>query len=551
MSRKYTREEIIDKAREVWGDKYEYGEYLGYNTKMKIVCPIHGEFEQTPHDHIEGHGCQKCFNDRRGKNRQMNTEQFIEKAKAKYGDSYDYSMVNYVDSKTKVKIKCNTCGHVFEQRPAKHLNANGCPKCAKSNRSSSQSKGLENFIAEAKRVGWNYCYDKFVYVNNKTPGIIICPKHGPFKKTPSAHIRQMQGCPLCKKEEAYPNAMTTEEFIEKAKAVYGDLYDYSKVRYVNYRTKVTVTCKKHGDFNVTPCNHIQNLSGCPKCANLVSKWENDVYGYITSLGVDAEQSNRKILNGKEIDIYIPEMKIGVECDGLIWHNEKTCDNNYHINKTNKAKNKGVRLIHIFEDEWKYKKDVVKSMLSAIFGKTQTTIYARNCEIKIVGAHEKRIFIDTNHIQGDTKSKVNIGLYHNGELVSVMTFGTPRVNLKGDKSEGYWELVRFCNKIGARVVGGASKLLSYFKKNYNYKRIVSYCDKRWFDGKLYEKLGFTHDHDSKPNYFYVINDRRKNRFQFRKDALVKEGYDPAKTEHQIMLDRGIYRIYDCGTKVYYL
>jgi hypothetical protein len=118
---------------------------------------------------------------------------------------------------------------------------------------------------------------------------------------------------------------------------------------------------------------------------------------------------------------------------------------------------------------------------------------------------------------------------------------------GKDKDGYWELVRFCNKINTSVVGGASKLFKHFIKNYDPINIVSYSDKRWSTGGLYDKLGFIHDHDSKPNYYYVINNERKNRFGFRKDKLIKEGFDKNKSEHEIMLERKIYRIYDCGCR----
>lgn len=547
---KYTTDDIIKMARKVHGDKYEYGEYLGYNTKMRIVCPIHGEFFQTPHSHLHGHGCRKCFDERNSKNRQMDTNSFVKKAKEKYGDLYDYSMVEYVDSKTKIKIKCNKCGCVFEQRPAKHLNTNGCPECAKFNSSLRQRSNIVDFVEKARKIhGDKYDYSKFVYVNNKTNGIVICPEHGEFNINPNAHLAG-NGCKVCGQERVKSKLKKSlEDFISDARAVFGDRYDYNHVVYVNHHTPVTVTCMKHGDFEVTPCNHLSNSSGCPKCGNIVSKWEKEIRTFIEDIGVNVIPSERKILNKKEIDIYAPDFRIGIECDGLLWHNEINKDKNFHFNKTKEAEKEGVRLIHIFEDEWKFKRPIVESMLRNIFGKNSRRIYARQCTLKEISPSEKSKFINENHIQGDTKSKVNLGLFLNGELVCVMTFGKPRVNLGHKAKEGQWELVRFCSKLGTSVVGGASKLLSYFKKKYSYDKIVSYCDKRWSIGNMYEKLGFVCDHESRPNYFYVIGLRRENRFKYRKDVLVREGFDKDKSEHEIMLERKIYRIYDCGTKVF--
>lgn len=551
---KLTRDEIVRKSRAVHGDKYEYGEYLGYNTKMKITCPIHGEFEQTPHDHIGGHGCRKCFDERSANERKLTTEKFIEKAKKKYGDTYDYSQVNYIDSKTKVKIKCNKCGLVFEQRPAKHLSTNGCPSCSRKSVADGQRTGLDEFVKRAREIhGDKYDYSQFVYINSGTRGTIICPIHGPFEQAPGNHIgRQEQGCPKCGRERGNKKtSKTREQFISDARKVHGGKYDYSKVVYINKNNKVIVTCPKHGDFLVSPGNHTLRESGCPKCVTHRSGWEKEVSNFVLSLCSDAEHSNREILNGKELDIYVPSKHIAIECDGLRWHNESHRDNDFHIRKTNDAENAGIRLIHIFEDEWIYKEDIVKSILSNILGKTKNSISARECEIRDVSPADKKKFIEENHIQGDAQSSVNIGLYHNNELVSVMTFGKPRLNVRSERVEGNWELIRFCNKLNTRVVGGASKLLKHFQRTHDYNRIVSFCDKRWSDGTLYGRLGFMHDHDSRPNYFYVVNTKRENRFKYRKSELVKQGYPSDKSEHEIMLERKIYRIYDCGTKVYYL
>jgi hypothetical protein len=133
----------------------------------------------------------------------------------------------------------------------------------------------------------------------------------------------------------------------------------------------------------------------------------------------------------------------------------------------------------------------------------------------------------------------------------MTVGHKRKSLGSVSNKDEFELLRFCNKLNINVVGGASKLLKHFIKVVQPKEIISYCDRRWSQGNLYEKLGFSKIHYSKPSYFYVKNDKRYNRFNFRKDILVREGYDVDKTEHEIMKERSIYRIYDCGTILYKL
>jgi hypothetical protein len=255
-------------------------------------------------------------------------------------------------------------------------------------------------------------------------------------------------------------------------------------------------------------------------------------------------------DNKEIDIFIPELNIGIEYDGLKWHSDEYKNNSYHLNKTKECSKLGIRLIHIFEDEWVNKSEIVKSILCNLINKTPNKIYARTCEIREIGTKEKNDFLNKSHIQGTVSTAINIGLYYNNELVSLMCIGKPRVNLgRKTHEEGEYELLRFCNKPYTSVVGAASKLFKYFIKKYNPTLITSYCDYRWSIGNMYETLGFTLSHYSQPNYFYIIGNNRKNRFKYRKSELIKEGFDPEKSEKEIMEEKGIHRIYDCGSLVY--
>ena len=233
-------------------------------------------------------------------------------------------------------------------------------------------------------------------------------------------------------------------------------------------------------------------------------------------------------------------------DGLYWHGYEFKGSNFHLDKTNKLKTYGIRLIHIFEDEYNNKKDIVKSRIMNILGKTPNILYARKTKIIMIDNKTSSLFMEENHIQGNCASSVRIALLYNNEIVSVMTFSKPRLNVRGKKKEGVYELVRFCNKINYTVIGGASKLLSFFIKGFNPVKIISYADKRWSDGNLYKKLGFDLVSESKPSYFYVKGLKRFNRFNFRKDVLVKNGGDPKLSENEIMLDMGYKRIYDCGS-----
>ena len=340
-----------------------------------------------------------------------------------------------------------------------------------------------------------------------------------------------------------------DEFILKSKKKHGDKYDYSLVDYVNSHTKVKIICKEHGEFKQLPYDHISN-HGCEKCSSSISSYEYEINNFLISNNIKTLTSSRSIIQPSQLDIYIPSHNLAIEFNGLYWHSEEYLHKNYHLNKTNECNNKGIKLIHIFEDEWLYKKNIVKSRLLNILGLTSKKIYARNTEIKEVSNSDSKNFINDNHLQGFSNSSIKIGLYYNNELVSLMMFNKPRLGI-GKSYDGY-ELTRFCNKLNINVVGGASKILKYFIKLYNPKEIISYADMRWSQGNLYEKLGFTQTHINKPNYWYIVGKKRKHRLGFRKDKLKNEGFEIInKTEHEIMLERGIYRIYDCGTITYKL
>ena len=343
-------EEFINKAREVHGNKYDYSKinYMNSRTKVCIICPEHGEFWQTPNDHLNGRGCPKCA----GKIK-LNTSEFINRAREVHGDKYDYSKVEYVNANTKVCIICPKHGE-FWQTPSGHLSGKGCPKCANELRQRTLSSTLEGFIKKAREVhGDKYDYSKVKYVNSHTKVCIICPEHGEFWQTPASHLSG-KNCPKCGFETIREsNSSTTEEFIKKAREVHGDKYDYSKVNYMDTHTKVCIICTEHGEFWQTPASHLKG-SGCPNCNS--SKLESEIRLILNEQGIKYSYRERKIpwLKGLELDFYIPDKNIAIECQGIQHFNpieyfggEETF--NYTIENDN-AKRKlceenGVRLLY--------------------------------------------------------------------------------------------------------------------------------------------------------------------------------------------------------------
>lgn len=620
--RTLTNEEVITKSRKIHGDKYEYiipPYYVSSKDKLGIICKKHGIFYQLLSNHLKGCGCPEC-----GDNRKLSTEEYVSKLKEKYkndniifdkvkyinnhtpiilickehgewsilptsllknlecpicrkkhlyeqqakttekfveeahelyGDEYDYINTHYKNNKSKVCITCKKHGE-FWQLPNNHLKGEGCPKCSREKAWNKRERvTTESLIARFQKVhGYNYDYSSVEYKTPKDKVKIECLEHGYFYQLPYAHLNG-QGCPKCGKNKlSQIFAKSNDEFIKEANAIHNNEFDYHNTHYKNCKKKVEIICRKHGSFWQSPMSHLKGTK-CPMCyAELsVSKNEIEFRDFVQKLcvGEIIRFNARNIISPLELDIVNTVRKIAFEYDGLYWHsNEKVKDKNYHLNKTKKCIEKGYRLIHVFEDEWLNKKDIVKSRIGNILGKTQNRIGARKCIIKEITPSQSREFLNKNHLQGNVNSSIRYGLFYKEELVSVMTFRKLRKSLGCVSEEHVYELTRFCNKLNYNIIGAASKLLKHFVKCYSPIKIISYADKRWSNGNMYYKLGFEHIRDSKPSYFYTLNGKeRENRFVHRKDVLAKEGYYPNKSESQIMKERRYFKIYDCGCMVF--
>lgn len=290
---------------------------------------------------------------------------------------------------------------------------------------------------------------------------------------------------------------------------------------------------------------------CPICNNYstgTSSKEKDLADFIDSLGFKSIRGDRKSLSGMEIDVLIPDISVGFEYNGLYWHSEFNVERDYHNKKQNAALEKGIKLINVWEDEWLYKQGIVKSKIRHILGVTQNRIFARKCSVDIVDYHTTKRFLNENHIQGFCSFKISVGLFYESELVSVCTFGSRKIT-----GSTHNELLRFCNKIDHHIPGGFSRMLSFYIARYSPDEILTFADRSWSpsEDSVYIASGFEFIKSTKPNYWYNIDGRRVHRYSYRKDVLVKGGYDRSLTEREIMLDRGIARIYDCGQYKYIL
>jgi len=344
------------------------------------------------------------------------------------------------------------------------------------------------------------------------------------------------------------------KFESQKKSIKDNKFKGYDIKYIE-KNKILIKdyCDIHGDVEMDCINFynrtFRNRRGikCPLCnpINSFSSLEIEMDNILKQLKILNYQKNtQKIINPYELDFYFPEHKIAIELNGIYWHSEIHKDKNYHKMKTDLCVQKGIRLIHIWEDDFYDKREIVISVLKYLFNKIERKIYARKCKIKNIDSKTYRNFLKEYHMQGIINSSIKYGLFFENELISIMGIGKTRIPLGTKDKEGIFELHRFCSKNNLVVVGGASKLLSFFEKNNEYKKIISYAKRDYSNGNLYDKIGFKLDKICDPGYYWIINDKRKHRFNYRKNMIINES-NKHLTATEIMHNKGYYRCYDSG------
>ena len=521
------KENFIKESNEEHQNKYDYSkvDYKGVTTKVKIICPVHGEFWQTPRVHLKGCGCPKCGFERQNDATRLTTEEFIIRANKIQGNKYDYSKVEYVDYMTKVCIICPEHGE-FWQTPNKHLSGQGCPKCG-----NTKKLTLTEFIERSRKIhGDKYDYSKVRYINNGTKVCIICPEHGEFWQTPHNHLIG-HGCHKCKNNKiSASETKTTEKFVLEARKVHGDKYDYSRTKYLSAKDKVCIICPEHGEFWQEASSHLSGC-GCPKCNHIISKAETEIAEYVRSLydGEVITNCRNMLTEHKELDIYIPSLKVAFEYDGMIWHSDRyRVDANYHLKKTEECANKGIKLYHIFEYEWINRQEIVKDKIKHIIG-VHYNEYNHTGDYKIIKVNEEEAkeFNERYNLQGHITSSLYIGIYCSNELKSMLSLQK--------ETDSKWKIVRFTNSVNNDFI--VNIIIDYFIDKYKPNKIEAYEDRRWVadpnDGIYYRK-DFEFVGIIPPDYGYTKG---------QNDYINKE---KLKDSH---LSNDYYRIYDCGQYKY--
>ena len=247
--------------------------------------------------------------------KKLTNEEFIERAKLIHGDKYDYSKVSYVNSETKVTIICPKHGE-FKQSPHCHLKGQRCFYCAHEEIAKKNTSTTEEFIEKSEKVHGNkYDYSKVNYVRKDKKVVIICSEHGEFKQTPNDHLNGY-GCPICGSiTSSNKRRIGNNAFIERAKLIHGDKYDYSKVNYFDMHKKVCIICPKHGEFWQTPTNHL-NGAGCPRCK--MTKLEKSIMSSLNKAEIKYiyQYRNKEMFGKQIIDFYLPDHRIAIECQGI-------------------------------------------------------------------------------------------------------------------------------------------------------------------------------------------------------------------------------------------
>jgi ssDNA-binding Zn-finger/Zn-ribbon topoisomerase 1 len=315
----WTTEEFIAKAREVHGDYYDYRhvDYKNQSTPVTIVCPEHGEMSQLPGNHVSGKGCWKCARAKIANAQRGTTEEFIARAQQVHGHAYDYTKVNYRSTHEPVTIICREHG-AFSQSPSSHLHqASGCIECGKRATADKLRMTTKDFIAKARQVhGDRFDYSKVDYRNSDSNITIVCPKHGAFEQLPYNHL-DGKGCERCARElQGQRQRSTTEEFITKARKVHGDRFDYGLVAYQSAIEKVTIVCREHGPFVLTPNSHLSG-TGCDACTE--SKGE---FRIAELLDKSVELYHREWMHPEcvdsrplRFDFFAPALNLLIEYDG--------------------------------------------------------------------------------------------------------------------------------------------------------------------------------------------------------------------------------------------
>jgi G:T-mismatch repair DNA endonuclease (very short patch repair protein) len=537
--------ELHQRFRDVHGDRYDYSrvEYVGRSTKVTIGCQEHGWFQQTPSSHWEGHGCPKCADIERGlAKRAAARANILKKFHAMHADKYDYSEFVYTRSDEKATIVCRVHGP-FLQTPRMHARGNGCPACAKDSVSSYIRLGDAAWLMRFREVHGNrYDYSEALGIRTTENTSIICRVHGPFTQRPQAHAKGA-GCPRCC--ASFPD--TQESVIAKFVLTHGARYDYSKVKYVDSQSKVTITCPEHGEFEQKPANHIKG-KGCRHCARLLlrssrSEAETNIDEFAKELGFDTEHGYLPGAKDWTYDVVVPEVSLAIEFNGLYWHSYPRINRGRHYHKRKHAESHGFRLLTIWEDDWNDRREAVQwALLRALKVGWDVKCAPQDVETDFVDEGMSNDFRVKNGMVDPSGSvaATNVAINRNGNTLAVANFD------KRGCMFAYTEKAGFTVMCGPRVAAEA------YKAANPGSNVSALCNRDYSDGREYADSGFI----KTGGYFgmsYVYRSNRFPRANYLKHRLPKVfgDVDRALSEVDICANNEVFACWNSGIDTYEL
>lgn len=535
------RDNVFDVAAaiELWG--------RGEPPPQCEICQKHLSITKSYRERVSRYRCSK----------HINTDALVSKSQIEEVLPNNVSLSANTAEKfpptTELTLVCAFHGQ-YNQLANYVLKGGQCQKCYHESRKPRISfKEWALHSAKIHNNKYNYTNAKFKSVGDNIT--IACPVHGEFVQNAGSHMRG-HGCKECAIDTITSKAtLDTTEFISRAMATHGDTYIYEQTEYRNSRSEVVIACKKHGGFSQIAYYHL-NGNGCPTCGveNTTTKSaaEYEIINFLQSNGIANIQHSWRGL-GFELDIYLPDYDLAIEYNGVYWHSsgnrsDDAKKSSMHLIKTEKCESAGISLLHILDAEWNdpVKQDIWKSTILHKLGKSRQKIYARNCSIVLVQDKVAKKFFIENHLQGHAYSALNIGLVYNNQLVSLGAFAKSRFS----KKENAYEIIRFASLTNTSVVGGFQKIIKEFARTYS-GILISYANRRWSRGQVYEKSNFVLESISGPCYYYTNCKTIWHRSIFQKHKLSGQlpNFDPKKTEVENMYNNKYRRIWDCGHKKY--
>lgn len=538
--------EFINRASAVHADVYDYTNVRYTNSQgyVLIVCPTHGEFSQTPSAHLTGRGCPTCGDTKIGDKCRISQSDFLARCTDVHGDRYDLSRVAYKGVSKKIEVVCKEHGVFYPTAGNFTANKSGCPTCARLLVGSKSRMSEQSYIERAKALHSNrFEYGEISYKKGGPFLSVVCKEHGRFEQRLHDHMKGV-GCVKCSKP-----VHDSTSFAQVAVGVHGGKYDYKVSTYTDSQTKIEITCPTHGAFMQLPSCHVSLGHGCPRCGRTgPSSAQVEIAEFLSAyVSVSMEAPIGK--SRRRLDILVPDRSIAVEYHGLIWHSTAfKLDPRDDFKKHKLAEEHGVRVLHVYEDEWASSRPVVERTLLAAIG-SLPRVFARTTSVVEVDKKQSDTFFKAHHLQGAPKSKLSLGLMLGNDLVACMAFAPCR-SIRRNTDARVWELQRYASICS--VTGGASKLLKGFLSREMCHTLISYSDNRMFSGRMYEKLGFTLEHETPPDYSYVCTNSRmgrvhKSNFQRKHLPTRLKTFDPSKSEAVNCRENGWYQLFDCGKK----